>query len=65
MLEYLKLYCDNRGYIIKQNKIFSEDNVIGHIDYENAYVQLGNNKLKYGDFALLLIENVDILGETK
>ena len=64
MLCYLKSYCNYYGYVIKDNLIIKEDNVIGHINLKEKWVIIGNNKLKYGDFAVLIAEGYfDILGE--
>jgi len=64
MLSYLKDYCNHFGYSIKENLIFSKGNVIGHINRKEKWVIIGKNKLKYGDFAVLIAEGYfDILGE--
>ncbi len=63
MLLYLKNYCDYYGYSIKENLITKGDNVIGHINSQEKWVIIGNNKFKYGDFAVLIAEGYfDILG---
>ena len=64
MLFYLRNYCDYYSYDIKENLIIKDDNVIGHINPKEKWVIIGNNKLKYGDFAVLIAEGYfDILGE--
>jgi len=64
MLSYLKKYCDYYNYDIKKDLIFKDDNVVGHINLKEKWVIIGNNKLKYGDFAVLIAEGYfDILGE--
>ena len=64
MLFYLRNYCNYYGYDIKENLIIKDDNVIGHINPKEKWVIIGNNKLKYGDFAVLIAEGYfDILGE--
>ena len=64
MLFYLKNYCNYYGYDINENLIIKDDNVIGHINQKEKWVIIGNNKLKYGDFAVLIAEGYfDILGE--
>ena len=65
MLFYLRNYCNYYGYDIKENLIIKDDNVIGHINPKEKWVIIGNNKLKYGDFAVLIAEGYfDILGES-
>lgn len=65
MLFYLKNYCNYYGYDINENLIIKDDNVIGHINPKEKWVIIGNNKLKYGDFAVLIAEGYfDILGES-
>ena len=65
MLFYLENYCEYHGYNIKDNLIIKEDNVIGHINSKEKWIIIGNNKLKYGDFAVLIAEGYfDILGES-
>ena len=64
MLFYLRNYCNYYGYDINENLIIKDDNVIGHINPKEKWVIIGNNKLKYGDFAVLIAEGYfDILGE--
>ena len=65
MLFYLRNYCNYYDYEIKENLIIKGDNVIGHINPKEKWVIIGNNKLKYGDFAVLIAEGYfDILGES-
>lgn len=65
MLFYLRNYCNYYDYEIKENLIIKDDNVIGHINPKEKWVIMGNNKLKYGDFAVLIAEGYfDILGES-
>jgi hypothetical protein len=64
VLFYLRNYCNYYGYDINENLIIKDDNVIGHINPKEKWVIIGNNKLKYGDFAVLIAEGYfDILGE--
>lgn len=64
MISYLKDYCDHFSYVIKENLISKNDSVIGHINREEKWVIIGNNKLKYGDFAVLIAEGYfDLIGE--
>jgi len=64
MLCYLHNYCDHFGYVIKENIIYDNDNAIGHVNLEENWVIMGKNKLKYGDFAVLIAEGFfDIIGE--
>jgi hypothetical protein len=65
VLFYLRNYCNYYGYDINENLIIKDDNVIGHINPKEKWVIIGNNKLKYGDFAVLIAEGYfDILGES-
>jgi len=65
VLFYLRNYCNYYDYEIKENLIIKDDNVIGHINPKEKWVIIGNNKLKYGDFAVLIAEGYfDILGES-
>ena len=64
MLRYLQQYCDYFDYKIIDKLIYSSDSVIGHINFKEKHVTIGSNKLKYGDFAVLVMEGYfDILGE--
>lgn len=64
MLCYLYDYCKHFGYTIKENIIFNKDNAVGHINLKENWVIIGQNKLKYGDFAVLIAEGYfDIIGE--
>ena len=62
MLEYLEKYCDNLGLEIRDAKIYAGDDVIGSINFRQNFVEIKSKKYKYGDFALLLIENCDVTG---
>lgn len=63
MLEYLHQYCDHFDYKIVDRLIYNEDSVIGHINFKEKHVTIGNNKLKYEDFAVLIMEGYfNILG---
>ena len=65
MLSYLYDYCKHFDYKIKKNIIYDNDNAIGHINPKENWVIMGNNKLKYGDFAVLIAEGYfDIIGES-
>lgn len=63
MLSYLKKYCEHLGLEIKGSKIYSGINQIGNINSSQNFVEIRSKKYKYGDFALLLIENCDVTGE--
>mgnify|MGYP001168247798 FL=1 len=63
MLAYLRRYCDHFSLKIKGTKIYSGENIIGDIFLNENFVQIKSKKYKYGDFALLLIENCDVTGE--
>ena len=64
MLSHLQQYCDHFNYKIDNKLIYKQESVIGHINYEQKHVIIGNNKLKYGDFAVLIMEGYfNILGE--
>ena len=64
MLDFLNIYCKHFNYIIRDNIIYKKDSAIGHINPKENWVIIGNNKLKYGDFAVLIAEGYyDILGE--
>jgi|TARA_Y100000015_G_C2351702_1_gene70940 hypothetical protein len=64
MLCYLYKYCEHFGYSIKENIIYDNDNAIGHVNSKENWVIIGKNKLKYGDFALLIAEGYfDITGD--
>jgi len=63
MLSYLYDYCEHFGYTIKENIIYDKDNAIGHLNSRDNWVIIGKNKLKYGDFAVLIAEGYfDIIG---
>lgn len=63
-MTYLADYCSHFNYIISNNLIFKQGNVIGRINENEKHVIIGNNKLKYSDFAVLIMEGYfDILGE--
>ena len=64
MISDLYKYCDHFGYTIKENIIYDKDNAIGHVNSRENWVIIGQNKLKYGDFAVLIAEGYfDIIGE--
>ena len=56
MTKYLELYCKEKKYKIKGNKILHEEKQIGRINYPEKFVTLGNNKFKFGDFAVAILE---------
>ena len=64
MISYLYKYCEHFKYTIKENIIYDKDNAIGHVNSRENWVIIGQNKLKYGDFAVLIAEGYfDIIGE--
>ena len=64
MISYLYKYCEHFNYTIKENIIYDKDNAIGHVNSRENWVIIGQNKLKYGDFAVLIAEGYfDIIGE--
>ena len=56
MIEFLVMYCKNKNYNILGNSILYEGKQIGDIDYQDRIVTLGNNKYKFGDFAVAILE---------
>tara|TARA_Y100001937_G_C7058230_1_gene302463 strand:+ start:493 stop:705 length:213 start_codon:yes stop_codon:yes gene_type:complete len=56
MTDYLAIYCKQKKYIIDGNKITKEGKQIGKICYLDKIVTLGNNKYKFGDFALAILD---------
>jgi hypothetical protein len=54
---YLELYCKEKNYKIKKDKIFLDKEAIGFIDFKEKVVILGNSKYKYGDFAVAILNN--------
>ena len=63
MFDWLELYCHKKGYNIIDNGIYKNDTQIGTIHFKDKFIQVGNSRFKPGDFALLLMEDFDILGE--
>ena len=63
MLRHVYDYCNHFNYDIENNIIYRKGNAIGHVNLKEEWVIIGNNKLKYGDFAVLIMEGYfDILG---
>lgn len=63
-MNHILTYCEHFNYTINNNLIFKQDKVIGQINQEEKHVIIGTNKLKYGDFAVLIMEGYfDILGD--
>jgi hypothetical protein len=56
MIEHLVMYCREKNYNILGNLILHEEKQIGYINYEDNIVTLGNNKFKFGDFAVAILE---------
>jgi len=56
MLEFLVMYCKEKQYEIIGEKILKEGKQIGDINHLDKIVTLGNNKYKYGDFAIAIFE---------
>jgi hypothetical protein len=56
MIEFLVMYCKEKKYDIVGEKILKEGKQIGDINHFDKIVTLGNNKYKFGDFALAILE---------
>jgi len=61
---YLQDYCKHFNFNIKNNIIYDKDNIIGNINPAQKWAIIGNNKIKYSEFAILIVEGYfDLLGE--
>lgn len=56
MIQFLKMYCKEKNYNIIGKKILKEGKQIGDINFQDKIVTLGNNKFKFGDFAVAIFE---------
>ena len=56
MTEFLVMYCKEKKYKLRGNKILHAGKQIGMIDYPEKFVTLGSNKFKFGDFAVAILE---------
>jgi hypothetical protein len=50
------MYCKEKKYNILGNVILHEGKQIGSINYQEKFVTLGNNKFKFGDVAVAILE---------